>query len=159
MNWADCILSKFVKLLCRSFSVFMQIQTSHFLKIFDLIILAVSFIWDSHIKIMLMQHTKFQWSFYSLIQINICSNILLLLNSYSVWHCHQTIHARETICRCREENPRREKKNLSSLNLLLRRSSSISRHWLVAATFVRFLCCYFLYQLQKIACAINQTSM
>jgi hypothetical protein len=88
-----------------------------------------------------------------------CVFWLLLLNSYSMWHRHQTTHARKTICRCREKNPRREKKNLSFLNLSLRRSSSISRHWLVAATFVRSFCCYFLYQLQKIVCAINQTSM
>jgi hypothetical protein len=69
-----------------------------------------------------------------------------------VWHRHQTTHVKKIICRSRE-------KTFSLLNISLWRSSSLSRLWLVAATFVRFFCCYFLYQLQKIVWAINQTSV
>jgi hypothetical protein len=52
-----------------------------------------------------------------------------------------------------------KKTNFSFLILSLLKSSSTNRHLLVETTFMRSLCCFFLYELQKIACAINQTNV
>ncbi len=58
-----------------------------------------------------------------------------------------------------KEKSRSKKKNLSLLILSLQKSSSTTRRWFFAATFMRFLCCYLWYQIQKIVCAINQTNV
>jgi hypothetical protein len=53
-------------------------------------------------------------------------DIVLLLNFYSLWHRHKTIHAKIFTCFIQKKNLN-EKKNLSFLILSRRKSSSTNR--------------------------------
>ncbi len=68
--------------------------------------------------------------------------LLLLLNSYSLWHCHQTIYAKVFTCLNRKKNFIKEEKSLV-FNFIAAKSSLTNRRWFVATTFMRSLCCSF----------------
>jgi hypothetical protein len=85
--------------------------------------------------------------------------IIIIINSYSLWHRLETTHAKDTICFTKRKILKKKKNSstlIQSSSRLLNDFASFKSR--VNDVFNLFIRCYFQYQELKIVCVTDQTS-
>jgi hypothetical protein len=85
--------------------------------------------------------------------------IIIIINSYSLWHRLETTHAKNAICITERKILKKKKNSSTSIQSLSLFSDDVaSFKCRVNDVFELFICCRFQYQKLKIVCVTNQTN-
>jgi hypothetical protein len=85
--------------------------------------------------------------------------IIIIINSYSLWHRLKTIYAKDVICITERKILKRKKKSFTSIQSLSLFSDDVaSSKCRVNDVFELFICCRFQYQKLKIVCVTDQAN-